>query len=83
MLRKSDRKKLDSLAAKEAVSTAEIVRRAIEAYDPSDDDDNELLTQAIVTMRKTLKEAIHHVKDARAAVSETRKQLREHTDGAR
>lgn len=76
MLRQGERDKLNTLASRDGVSVGEIVRRAIGAYDPTDDD--ALLAAAIESMSSTLRQAIAQVHEARASVAETRAQLREH-----
>ncbi|MDN5870420.1 MAG: hypothetical protein L0H73_06835 [Nitrococcus sp.] len=76
MLRRGERDKLNALASRDGVSVGEIVRRAIGAYDPTDNDT--LLASAIESMSSTLREAIVQVHEARASVAETRAQLRAH-----
>jgi membrane-bound ClpP family serine protease len=65
--------KLSSLAASEGKSEAEIVRLAIDAFDPSDTDASESELMDLVAHR--LKEAIRSTKHANKVVSHTLKKL--------
>ncbi len=65
--------KLSRLAASEGKSEAEIVRLAIDAFDPHDSDISDSDLMELVAQR--LKEAIHSTKHANKVVSNTLKKL--------
>ena len=68
LISESNIKKLERLAAEKSTSAADIVRLAIDAYDPSEDIEMPELME-LVEMR--LKEAIESTKQASKKVSET------------
>lgn len=69
MVRPEQRTKLAELAAREHVSTAEINRRAIDAYNPdSSDDELEQLAEAVIQSNA---QTMQVIKEARKAVRET------------
>ncbi len=69
MVRTEQRAKLTALAEREHVSTAEINRRAIDAYDP-DLSDDELEQLAEVVIQSNI-QAMQAIKGAHKAVKET------------
>lgn len=69
MVRPEQRAKLAELAAREHVSTAEINRRAIDAYNPDlSDDELEQLAEAVIQSNA---QAMQAIKEAHKAVKET------------
>jgi nitrogenase subunit NifH len=70
MVRPEQRAKLAGLAAREHVSAAEINRRAIDAYNPDDNEFNELGQLAEAVMQSHA-QAMQAIKEAHKAVKET------------
>ncbi len=70
MIRAEQRTKLQDLAAQERVSTAEIHRRAIDAYNPHAATNDELEQLAEVVLRSS-KAAANALNEARKAVKDS------------
>lgn len=70
MVRHEQRQKLEKLAAQEHVSAAEINRRAIDAYNPGDRDNQELEQLALIAIQSN-HEAMQALKEARKAIKDT------------
>lgn len=65
--------KLEEIAGAEGVAATEIVRRAIEAYQPGNDEGE--MDKLVELMSDSVREAIKKVRSARKAVRETKKEL--------
>lgn len=71
MIRDDQRTKLAKLAHREHVSTAEVHRRAIDAYDPDLTNDNDALEQLADAVIQSNKAAMCALKDAHKALEKT------------
>ena len=65
----------EALAAKSKVSFAELVRRALRAYDPVSDDEA-MLDGMVKTMHASVKEARAAVAAARKEIAKTKRELK-------
>ncbi len=71
MVRPEQRAKLAELAGRKHVSTAEINRRAIDAYDPDSSDSDEELEQLAEAVIQSNTQAMQAIKEAHQAIKET------------
>lgn len=71
LLKPSERKKLERLAASQKASSGEILRRSLRAYEPETAPENEeLLVAMLAEMSTALDKAIASIRSARAEIRE-------------
>ena len=69
LLKATERKKLNRLAASQKASSGEILRRSLRAYEPEDTPENEELLKAMMAeMSTALDHALASIRSARAEI---------------
>ena len=71
LLRPAERKRLEKLAAAESVSSGEILRRSLHAYErPASSAEDEVVAALLTQMNTSLNEALESIRTARSAIRE-------------
>ena len=71
LLRPAERKRLEKLAAAEPVSSGEILRRSLHAYErPASSAEDEVVAALLTQMNTSLNEALESIRTARSAIRE-------------
>ena len=71
LLRPAERKRLEKLAAAESVSSGEILRRSLHAYErPTSSAEDEVVAALLTQMNTSLDEALESIRTARSAIRE-------------
>ncbi|MHB1020974.1 MAG: hypothetical protein ACYC46_06685 [Acidobacteriaceae bacterium] len=81
LLRGSDRKKLDDLAAREQVSAGEIIRRSLDTYESLEsrirkEEEEKMMEAALKLMRQSLSEANRSLQRTNAKLDKLHLQLK-------
>jgi hypothetical protein len=78
LLRPAERKRLEKLAAAEKVSSGEILRRSLQAYDQQPtDSEQELLAAMLKEMNTALDASLKSIRSARAEIQANLKKIEE------
>ena len=78
LLRPSEKKRLQQLAEREHVSSGEIVRRSLQAYEQNATVEEASISAMISEMSHSLDGALESVRSARAEVAENIARIRKH-----
>ncbi len=76
LLRSSEKKRLEKLARQEKVSSSEIVRRSIQAYESSSSKEQQEVQSLVAEMNTALDKALEAVRSARTEVAENIAQIK-------
>ena len=75
-MRPSEKKRLEKLARQEKVSSSEIVRRSIQAYESSSSKEQQEVQSLVAEMNTALDKALEAVRSARTEVAENIAQMK-------
>ena len=77
LLRPSEKKRLERLARQENVSSSEIIRRSLQAYDSPSTQKEQEMKILIAEMNQALDAALQSIRSARAEVAENLAQIKQ------